>query len=454
MHKHQGLWLFSIALVMTTANVAIAQKPIAFTRMTPFVVTEKSKDVILEVAVVVKATAVKLAMQSSGKEVPLNDDGVNGDRKRGDGIYTATIDAADVRFNLRPEDVNRKFVGFLRVYNGQQQYLQHNFFADIMTAEIPVVRVGQVAKNIQASDHLVNIVEPSFFKEVREGERRAISQICKKFYAYFPDNYDFINVISGIPQYENRHHFAVRNDIKGIGMRLFDEGRDFGSKSRLKGISVFPIPTFFDGASPDYQHELGHQWINHLPVHPFNQGIPHWPLSDLARGIMGYGSRSQGLDFSYDIRPDGEGYTLIRSARPKEFTDLNLYLMGFIPATEVGTHIVFNNQNQNLRGGGKLEGSVTTVSAQMVVEQLGPRIPTSQQSPKEFRIATVIVSEELLSEEAMRLYDYFAARAEETQTVRYSSGFVRAMALPFHLTTGKRGSLVTKIDAPISETKK
>jgi hypothetical protein len=159
MHKHQGLWLFSIALVMTTANVAIAQKPIAFTRMTPFVVTDESKDVILEASVVVKATAVKLLLQPSGKEVPLNDDGTNGDRKRGDGIYTATIDAADVRFNFKPEDVNRKFVGFLRVYNGQQQYLQLNLFADIMTAEIPVVRVGQVAKNVQASDHLVNISE-------------------------------------------------------------------------------------------------------------------------------------------------------------------------------------------------------------------------------------------------------------------------------------------------------
>jgi hypothetical protein len=153
MHKHQGLWLFSIALVMATANVAIAQKPIAFMRLTPFVITDKSKDVILEAAIEVKATDVKLLLIPSRKEVSLNDDGINGDRNRGDGIYTATIDAADVRFNLRPEDVNRKFVGFLRINNGQQQYLQVNFFADIMTAEIPVVRVVQVAKNIQASDH-------------------------------------------------------------------------------------------------------------------------------------------------------------------------------------------------------------------------------------------------------------------------------------------------------------
>jgi hypothetical protein len=148
MRKHQGLWLFSIALLMTTANMAIAQKAIAFLRLTPLVVTDKSKDVILEAAVVVKATDVKLALQSSGKDVPLNDDGINGDRKRGDGIYTATIDAADVRFNLKPEDVNRKFVGFLRVFNGQQQYLQLNFFVDIMTDEIPVVGVRQVAKTL------------------------------------------------------------------------------------------------------------------------------------------------------------------------------------------------------------------------------------------------------------------------------------------------------------------
>jgi hypothetical protein len=65
-----------------------------------------------------------------------------------------------------------------------------------------------------------------------------------------------------------------------------------------------------------------------------------------------------------------------------------------------------------------------------------------------------MVSEEPLSEEAMRLYDYFAVRAEEIKPVRCSSGFVRSIALPFHLTTGKRGSLITKIDVPISEMKK
>ena len=454
MHNHQGLWLFSIALVMTIANVAIAQKPIAFTRLTPFVITDKSKDVIVEAAVVVKATDVKLLLIPSRKEVSLNDDGINGDRNRGDGVYTATINAANERLKLRPQEVNRKFVGFLRINYGQQKPHQYNIYADVMTAEIPVVRVGQVAKNIRASDHLVNIAEPSFFNEIREGERQAIAQICKRFYDYFPDNYDFINVIYAISHFESPHHFAVRNDIQGIGMRLFDEGQDFGSKSRLKGISVFPIPTFFDGASPRYQRELAHQWINHLPIYPFSEGIPHWPLSDLAKGIMGYRYRSQWSEFYHDILPDGDGYTLIRNHDPKEFTDLDLYLMGFIPATEAGKHIVFNDQNQKPSDGVKLKGSVTTVSAQMIVEQLGPRIPHSQQSPKEFRIATVIVSEEPLPEEAMRLYDYFAARAEEIKAVPYYGGYAGAIALPFHLSTGKRGSLITKLHAPISETRK
>jgi len=418
------------------------------------VVTDETKSVTLEVAVTVKSPSVKLLLQSSGKEVPLNDDGMGGDRRGGDGIYTTTIDVADVRSGFRPEDVNRKFVGYLRVDNNERRLIQINVFADIMTGEIPIVRVRQVAKTTQVSDHLVNISEPSFFRGLREGDRPATMQICKRFYAYFPDNYDFVNVLYAITHYENRYHFAVRNDIQGIGARLFDEGRAFGSQRRLKGISVFPIPTLFDGASSDYQHELGHQWINHLPVRPFSQGTPHWPLSDLAKGIMGYGAQSQGLDFGYDLQADGDGYTLMRSARPKEFTDLDLYLMGLIPATEVGTHIVFNNQNQVPRGGGKLEGPVTKVSAQTIVEQLGPRIPNSQQGPKEFRIATVIVSEELLPEEAMRLYDYFAVRAEEIKAVPYSSGFVKGTTLPFHLSTGKRGSLMTKLDAPISETKK
>src|SRR4030095_9220251 len=454
MHKHQGGWLFSIALVMATANVAIAQIPIAFTRMTPFVITDKTKDVIFEAAVEGKVTDVKLELIPSRKEVSLNDDGINGDRNRGDGIYTATIDAADVRLHLRPQDVNRKFVGFLRVYNGKQKPRELNIYADVMTAGIPVVRVGQVAKNIQASAHLVNIAEPSFFKEIGEEERRGIAQICKSFYAYFPDNYDFINVVYALSHFESPHHFAVRNDVQGIGMELFDKGQDFGSKSRLISISVFSIPRFLDGASPCYQRELAHQWINHLPVYPFSEGVPSWPLSDLAKGIMEYHYRSQWSGFYHDIVPDGDGYTLVRNLGPKKFTDLDLYLMGLIPATEVGKHIIFDDQNQIPTEGVKLKGSVTSVSAQTIVEQIGPRIPHSQDSPKEFRIVTVIVAEEPLPEEAMRLYDYFAARAEEIKAVPYNGGYAGAMALPFHLSTGKRGSLITKIDAPIPETKK
>jgi hypothetical protein len=440
---------------MTAANAAIAQRrPIALTRMTPFVVTDESRDVTLEAAVTVKATAVKLLLPATREEVSLNDDGIGGDRKGGDGIYTVTLSAADVRLNLRPVDVNRKFVGFLRVYDGRQQHLQFNLFADVMTPEIPAVTVGRVAKNIQTSDHLVNIAEPSFFKEIREVEGPAIKGICKTFYAHFPDNYDFINIVYALPQYQNRRHIDVRNDIRGIGKSLFDNGRDYGSKKCLIGISIFPVPTFFDGASPGNQHELGHQWINFLSVHPFSQGTPHWPLSDLAKGIMGYGAQSQGLEFDFDLRADGDGYTLIRNNAPKEFTDLDLYLMGFIPATEIGKHIVFNNQNQKPGDGVKLVGPVTTISAEMIVEKLGPRVPDFRQSPKEFRIATVIVSEELLSGDAMRLYDYFAARAEETRAVPFSGGFARGIALPFHLLTGKRGTLITKIDAPMSETKK
>ena len=57
---------------------------------------------------------------------------------------------------------------------------------------------------------------------------------------------------------------------------------------RLLGITIFPSAAFFDGASNATTHELGHQWLAFLDFPPLQQGVPHWPISDLAQDIMGF----------------------------------------------------------------------------------------------------------------------------------------------------------------------
>lgn len=409
-------------------------------RFTPMVVEPGvTPAVVLEVEVDGSPTAVRLELAATGTEVDLLDDGVAPDAAAGDGTYTVGLTGAQVTFGFDATDVQRNFVGFLRLYSGVTVSAQYNVFIDVLTAGVPGIDLRVLAPDLQCSDHLVNIVDAGFFSAP------SVATITNRFYAAFADDYDFINLIYGTPTFENRYHFAVKNEVSGIGIAPLDNTAVYGSAGRLLGITVFPIPTLFDAASRAHNHEIGHQWTNFLSVPPLNGAIPHWPLSDLARGIMGWGHgpSSQGLAFPFHLVPSGGGdYTLLPDPDPAEYTDLSLYLMGLLPPAEVGSHFVFDDQSQEPAGGGTLSGPVTTITMGDVVAALGPRNPAYPDSRRVFRIATIVVSEAgLLPADAMRLYDYFAARGTGEATVPYSQGLAKGQTKPFYLATGERGRL-------------
>lgn len=169
---------------------------------------------------------------------------------------------------------------------------------------------------------------------------------------------------------------------------------------------------------------------------------------------MGYSDpvTRQGLSFPFVVRPSSEGLVIEARTEPPEFTDLDLYLMGLLPPSAVGTHVVFppNTQASGLYAlvGGLYRGPYETVSIEEIVRQAGPRIPDASKSPHRFKIATIIVSQEgLLSEEAMAFYSYFARRAEETREIIYHSGFAKSLTKPFYLVTRSLGSLDARVTA-------
>lgn len=131
--------------------------------------------------------------------------------------------------------------------------------------------MAPLAPDAQRSDYLVNLVVPGFVL----AEGFDIEAVTRRFYGLFPDEFDFLNLISVPAPFRNRFHFGVKSEVRGIGIQPFDETGRYGSVGRLLGITVFPIPGMFDGAEPAYLHELGHQWINFLPLAPLNYAIPH-----------------------------------------------------------------------------------------------------------------------------------------------------------------------------------
>jgi hypothetical protein len=448
----------TLAACLAFELVGLGASGLVYNAFDPLVIPSGlTGNVLYQVKLTGSPTRVVLVLNSpdgTTSNRALRDDGAGGDRVRGDSVYTLSLAASDIVPLLKPDDVFRAEVGFVEVYDGTAVAMRGNVFADVLTNEIPLLPVTSLAADAQHTDYLVNLVDRDFV--LTNGFD--ITSVLRRFYDLFADDFDFVSVIAVPGYFQNRYHFAVKSDVRGIGITPFDTSRTYGSAGRLLGITMFPNGNLFDPAEAAFQHELGHQWINFLPFAPLNYAIPHWPLSDLASGIMGFAEAvgGQGLQFPCIVTQVAGGATLTQRYDAPVFTDLDLYLMGLLPAGQVGPHVVFPRGTGSadlfaLCSGGTWQGQLQTVTIQDIARQVGARVPDSAHSPHAFRVATVIVSTDgLLSAEAMAFYSYFARRAEATGEVLYHSGFAKGTAKPFTLSTRGLGKLDARIDATAS----
>jgi hypothetical protein len=376
----------------------------------------------------------------------LRDDGTNGDRVAGDKAYSVLVPTAPLLAAMVDSDVHRVFVGFLNLAAGTTTVFRGNIFVDVYTPEVGVYSVARISPDVQATTRLVNINDPASFPTVD------LQRITREFYRWFGDDYDFLNVIYAPARFQNRTHFQVRNDVDGIGVAKTNNASRYSSAGRLQGISQFPVPTFFDGAETGHIHELGHQWINFLNFTPLASGIPHWPISSMAGGVMGFsigGAGSEGGTFACIVSEQNGNVVLTRRVNAPVYNDLELYLMGLLPADRVATQIVFADQSaaSSLQCSGQtFTGAVTRLSARDVISQYGARNPAAGDAPTRFRMATILVTRDgLASPETMALYSWLADRAEWRVPVPTHGGFVKEIGMPFHVATGERATLDMRV---------
>jgi hypothetical protein len=393
---------------------------------------------------------VKLGGNPSSVELQFADGEAESLTEQGDGVWKISVSAAHALFGYQFDDVNHNFVGFLDVFSAGTRVLRLNVFINVLDQNIPRATIAATAPMVQMSNHIVNIWRPDF--DLDAGPLGEAEFITQQFYEHFHDDFDFINLVFVGPSFQqDRSHFAVQNTVKGIGLSTFNNTARYGSMAKLQGITLFPINTFFDLAETGAIHELGHQWINFLTLPILASGSPHWPISSLARGIMGFSipPSQEGGSFPYNLVPLPNGDYQLQQIQPlREFGDLDLYLMGLLPPEEVGSHIIFVNQNQGdqLHNGGILLGPVQTVTVDDVIFKEGQRIPEWSASQKIFKAATILVTKERpLNEYEMAFFDYFAARGESTDPLLFSAGLEKGTTKPFFLAIGKRASLITCI---------
>jgi len=346
----------------------------------------------------------------------------------GSGRFTASVPASRALAGFDSEDMNRNFVGFLRFLNGSAQVVSsYNLIINVFDATTPLVPVRTLPNNARATSRILNLHRPLITDDT-------IAAAVQQFYSYFPDDFDFVQVVFTLPIYPgNRYHSVVKNTIDGVGLGPINGTAQFGSAGNLLGITVYPIDTYFDCAESTFSHETGHQWIEFLDNDRMLPG-PHWPPSSMATGIMGFNipGSNVGGDFPYVIEPVGANQVRItQRTTPAEFTDFDLYLMGLLPPTSV-------------RDGWILDQSVCTnctVAATKftindVINRNGPRLPQTQTSKKNFRVATVVISRDrLLTDEELALFEYFAKRGEAKSIVPYAQGLARGVTKPWYVAT-------------------
>jgi len=409
-----------------------------FDRTTPFTLTAR----------IGNGSADRVAfVQENGTEMPMRDDGTNGDAVAGDGVYTVQLPAALAVSELQADDVYRKFIGYIDTYIGSTRVSRYNTFASIWGAEMGAVSKSTPSATVQYSNYVINIADAAAFNAGPNGD---FGPLVSKLYQVLSDQFDFVDLVFDGVHVANRYHFGVRNDVSGLGLQILNNSPQYGSAGRLKGISVFPINGYFDAAEDAHAHELGHQWINFLPQAQLATGKPHWPYSTLASGTMGFsipGSLAGG-DYSCLLTPVVSGLQAQARQQPKTFKDLDLYLMGLLPPSQVATHYVFKDQNAapSVACSGIIPyAQFNAVSINDVVSSAGARSPAYPAAQKDFTVAVLVVSDSLLSSEALAHYHWFAQRAEATENLATHIGFTKATSAPWSLQTGGRSSLTARL---------
>ncbi|NOZ79829.1 MAG: hypothetical protein GXP48_11755, partial [Acidobacteria bacterium] len=228
--------------------------------------------------------------------------------------------------------------------------------------------------------------------------------VAKSFYGSNPDSYDFLLVLTqfdmsgedGIAGF----YWAIRNDVNGIGISPLDVSAEFGSTILQGMIDGGALAQYIredgsldsDRAAVILNHEIGHRWLAYCRFRDaagklsgalLGRDEAHWSyLLDSDASFM-YGS---------DWSDNGDG-TYTATGVESRFSNLDLYLMGFLKPEDVAPLTLLVNPNVRADAlpvlGDTISAVPSTVSVEQIIAAEGPREPASDVAPRSFRIGVI-----------------------------------------------------------------
>jgi hypothetical protein len=242
-----------------------------------------------------------------------------------------------------------------------------------------------------------------------------VEAMTQRIYQYFPDQFDQIVFVNNLPDVSPSSpyfgvHFPVKNETLGIGQTPFDDTALFGSKGHLQ--AVIHLASEKDLYQRTSLHEFVHLDANFLPE--LQSAVPaHWGFSSVGGQLGGWapGTLRQIGPNTYDADgPNGRPYFFPGFADVEDgdvaYAQLELYLLGLIDATQLDPiQYATNAQFTNPSLGQFTASSIQTVTWQNIVSQEGLRIPTPATSQKNFRVLTVVMTPNPLTQTQLDKFD-------------------------------------------------
>ena len=252
---------------------------------------------------------------------------------------------------------------------------------------------------LDKSNRLVNYILPKGEYDKYLEDEGDFSLISKKVYEHFKDDFDFIFVLSNEHQIPEGLYagisYKVQNDVEGIGSGIYNGSSGYGSEGRLKSVIHLPVPGFI--INGPFLHEIAHYWGNQGFITTTVGG--HWGYSNVGGQLGGFDEVIALGNNTYQGKMEGaNGFgTFANGGNSVPYGNLELYLMGLIDVDELND--VQYAENPESQGSGKFTADeiITLTPTQLIVEH-GSRVPSVENSQKEFNAITVVLSHEKMSD--------------------------------------------------------
>lgn len=228
-----------------------------------------------------------------------------------------------------------------------------------------------------------------------------LTLITEKVYQYLEDDFDIIVILSIEETQPDGLFFGrssfIKNEVIGIGASIFNNTAAYGSQGKLKSIIYMPRTEYI--VRGPFLHEIAHTWGNYGFLSTSIGG--HWGYAGTAGQLGGFDELIDLGSNTYRGRLNGnDGFgTNANGGNTVPYGNIELYIMGLIGPDALEPVQIAANPAATGTWGEFTADAIETITAADIIAQHGDRVPSEQNSQKDFKALTIIISVDAINQD-------------------------------------------------------